>query len=74
MKTKGNTKKTLPSSRKLYSATLKNYFSTLMNRIEKNRLVVLHTGDVMNSVVETFLTNLLVRNEERYKEFYKHPS
>ena len=44
-----------------------------MNRIEENRLVVLDTGDVMNSDVETFLANLLVRNEERYKEFYKHP-
>ena len=44
-----------------------------MNRIEENRLVVLDTGDVMNSDVETFLANLLVRNKERYKEFYKHP-
>ena len=39
--------------------------------------MVLDTGDVMNSDVETCLANLLERNllernKERYKEFYKH--
>ena len=34
--------------------------------------MVLDTGGVMNSDVETCLANLLERNEERYKEFYKH--
>ena len=33
--------------------------------------MVLGTGDVMNSDVETCLANLLKRNEERYKECYK---
>ena len=36
--------------------------------------MVLDTGDLMNSNVETFLANLLERNEERYKEFYKQRS
>ena len=34
--------------------------------------MVLDTGDVMNSDVETCLANLLERNEEINKEFYKH--
>ena len=34
--------------------------------------MVLDTGDVMRSDVETCLANLLERKEEKYKEFYKH--
>ena len=34
--------------------------------------MVLDTGNVMNSDVETCLANLLERKEERYEEFYKH--
>ena len=34
--------------------------------------MVLDTGDIMNSDAEACLANLLERNEERYKEFYKH--
>ena len=34
--------------------------------------MVLDIGDVMNGDAETCLANLLKRNEERYKEFYKH--
>ena len=47
-------------------------FNEIRNPFEENRLVVLDTGDVMNCDVETCLANLLERNEERYKEFYKH--
>ena len=47
-------------------------FNEIRNPFEENRLVVLDTGDVMNSDVETCLANLFERNEERYKEFYKH--
>ena len=47
-------------------------FNKICNPFEENRLVVLDTGDVMNSDVETCLANLVERNEERYKEFYKH--
>ena len=36
--------------------------------------MVLDTGDLMNSNVEAFLANLLERNEERYKKFYKQRS
>ena len=31
--------------------------------------MVLDTGNVTNSDIETLLANLLERNEERYKEF-----
>ena len=48
------------------------YFSETRNPFEENRLVVLKTGDTMNSDVGTCLTNLLQRNEERCKKFYKH--
>ena len=34
--------------------------------------MVLDTGGVMNSDVETCFANLLERNEARNKEFYKH--
>ena len=34
--------------------------------------MVLDTGDVMNSDVETCFANLLERNEAWNKEFYKH--
>ena len=34
--------------------------------------MVLDTGDVLNSDVETCLANLLERNKERDKESYKH--
>ena len=34
--------------------------------------MVLDTGDVMRSDVETCPANLLERKEEKYKEFYKH--
>ena len=34
--------------------------------------MVLDTGNVTNSDIETLLANLLERNEERYKEFQKH--
>ena len=34
--------------------------------------MVLDTGDITNSDVETCLANLLETNKERYKEFYKH--
>ena len=34
--------------------------------------MVLDIGDVMNGDAETRLANLLKRNEDRYKEFYKH--
>ena len=34
--------------------------------------MVLKTGDVMNGDVETCLVHLLEKNEERYKELYKH--
>ena len=44
-------------------------FNEIRNPFEENRLVVLDTGDVINSDVETCLANLLERNEERYKEF-----
>ena len=47
-------------------------FNEIRNPLKENRLVVLDTGDIMNSDVETCLANLLERNEERYKEFYKH--
>ena len=47
-------------------------FNEIRDPFEENRLVVLDTGDVMNSDVETCLANLVERNEERYKEFYKH--
>ena len=47
-------------------------FNEILNTFEENRLVVLDTGDVMNSAVETCLGNLLERNKERYKEFYKY--
>ena len=48
------------------------YFDQIRNSFEKNRLVVLDTGDIMNSDIETCLSSLLQRNEKRYKEFYKH--
>ena len=47
-------------------------FNEIRDPFEENRLVVLDTGDVMNSDVETCLANLFERNKERYKEFYKH--
>ena len=47
-------------------------FNEIRDPFEENRLVVLDTGDVMNSDVETCLANLLERNEERYKKFYKY--
>ena len=47
-------------------------FNEIRNPFEENRSVVLDTGDVVNSDVETCLANLLERNEERYKEFNKH--
>ena len=49
-----------------------SYFNEICNPFQENRLVVLDTGGVMNSDAETCLANLLERNEERYKEFYKH--
>ena len=50
--------KTFPSdTQKLFF-----YFSGIRNPFEENRLVVLKTGDTMNSDVETCLTNLLLRN------------
>ena len=45
------------------------YFNETRSPLEENRSVVLDTGDVMNSDLETCLANLLKRNEERYKEF-----
>ena len=42
------------------------YFNEIRNSFEENRL------DVMNSDVEACHANLLERNKERYKEFYKH--
>ena len=48
------------------------YFNEICKLFEENKLVVLDTGDVMNSDAETCFVNLLERNEERYKEFYKH--
>ena len=48
------------------------WFNEIRNPFEENRSVVLDTGDVVNSDVETCLANSLERNEERYKEFYKH--
>ena len=47
-------------------------FNEIRNPFEENRLVVLDTGDVLNSDVETCLANLLERNKERDKESYKH--
>ena len=47
------------------------YFNEIHNPFEDDRLVVLDTENVMNSDVETWLANLLERNEVRYKEFYK---
>ena len=47
-------------------------FNEFSNPFDENRLVVLDTGDIMNSDAEACFANLLERNEERYKEFYKH--
>ena len=47
-------------------------FNEIRNPFEESRLVVSDTGDVMNGDVETCFANLLERNEEKYKEFYKH--
>ena len=47
------------------------YLNEICNPFE-NRLVALDTGDVMNNDLETWLVSLLERNDESYKEFYKH--
>ena len=64
--------KTIPSFNDSDTQELLFCFNEIRNPFEENRLVVLDTGDVINSDVETCLANLLERNEESYKEFYKH--
>ena len=44
-------------------------FDKICKPFKENRLVVLDTGDVINSDVETCLHNLLERNERGTKSF-----